>query len=276
MPILFKERAIRLSEGCPKLEILHLSDSHLRGPNPSLEKIIKGSVSQKVYDLVFLTGDLVDERGGVSPFIEYLSLLKARYGIFAVLGNHDQLSLRLSHIFFFNADSVDKIPRNDFVEELKSKMGGIGIRILSDEFEMITIGGHEVCIVGLRELLGIDRLQNWHCYGGWLNSIRALFKTIPAGSLTLVLSHAPDVIERLDDVTIHVMFAGHTHGGQIRLPILGPLFTWSSFQRKYSQGLYNYNGAYLHISPGLGSSRFTPLRFNCPSEITLVKINGSA
>ena len=101
MAILFKEVTIRLIENSyPKLDILHLSDFHLRGPNRALEKFIKKTVSKRMYDLVFFTGDLVDKKEGIEPFMDYVSLLKARYGIFAVWGNHDQFNLAIRHRLF--------------------------------------------------------------------------------------------------------------------------------------------------------------------------------
>ncbi|MBI4335526.1 MAG: metallophosphoesterase [Candidatus Omnitrophica bacterium] len=276
MSVVFKEYAIRLNGArFPNLDILHLSDFHLRGPNAALEKALRRETAGRRYDLAFLTGDLVDEKRGLAPFMEYSSLIKARYGTFAVWGNHDRERLGLRHFFIFTENSVDSVPKSAIREELQSRMTGKEIRILSDGLEVIAVGSHKVHIVGLDVMIGVDRLQNWHRYKDRIDRIKGLLSAIPRGDLTIVLSHAPDIIEKLRGLKIDVMFTGHTHGGQIRLPFFGPLIAWSPFQRKYNRGLYEYNGGWLHVNPGLGTSRFTPVRFNCPPEISLVRIEGA-
>ena len=155
------------------------------------------------------------------------------------------------------------------------RMTNLGIRVLLDELEMIDVEGKNVCILGIDNWMGVDRLQNWHHYEERINRIKTRFRTVPSNCLTLALAHTPDIIQKLDGLKINVMFSGHTHGGQIRLPFLGPLFSWSSFQRKYNRGLYKYNGAYLYVNAGVGTDSFLSVRLFCPPEISLIKICGS-
>lgn len=275
MPIVLSENTIRFTnKRFPDLEILHLSDLHMAGPWPSLEKFLKERVSEKIYDMAFLTGDLVEDKAGIAPFIKYISYIKTRYGTYATWGNHDLLKIRLKHVFSFNPDSARGIPKSDFKERFQREMEAAGIKVLSDELRVIDVGPRKVYIAGLDDFLGSDRLQNWHRHEDRLERIRALLKNIPDDSLKLVLVHGPDVIEKLQGLGIDVMFAGHTHGGQIRIPFLGPLFIWSAFQRKYNHGLYKYNGIYLNINSGLGTSPCTPIRICCPPEISLISIKG--
>jgi predicted MPP superfamily phosphohydrolase len=274
VPIALSENTIPFpNKNFPDLEILHLSDFHTTRPQPSLEKFLKERIGAKTYDMVFLTGDLVDERSGIAPFIRYISHIKARYGIYATWGNHDMLRIRFRDIFLFREGSADTIPKSDFREGLQREMEAVGIQVLSDELRVINTGTGKLYILGMDDFLGSDRLQNWYRHGPRLERIRSVLKSIPDdGSLRLVLTHSPDVIEKLGGLGIDVMFAGHTHGGQIRLPFLGAIFTWSAFQRKYNHGLYRYNGTYLHVNSGLGTSPYTPVRICCPPEVSLIKI----
>lgn len=85
MEIKLKEIELRIPVlSLPELKILHMSDFHLCGDNPKIEKAFKGEIHGKDFDFIFLRGDLVDNDKGIDPLINYLSLLNSRYGIYCV------------------------------------------------------------------------------------------------------------------------------------------------------------------------------------------------
>lgn len=257
-----------------EISILHLSDFHLDGENLKIEKALREKAANKKYDFIFITGDLIDDDRGIAPLIKYLSLLESRYGLFCVWGNHDKFELKFRHIFTCNHKTkASDLPARD-LRKLTEKLLGLNIRILLNEIEAVDVGDDRVFIFGVDNWFGIDRLQNWQKYEAKIIELKETLHSLPGNSCKILLTHVPDVVEIFSECGIDIIFSGHTHGGQIRIPFVGPLVAWSRFQRKYSRGIYKYNRSYLHVSPGLGVSRCTPFRFMCPPEITVIKIKG--
>jgi predicted MPP superfamily phosphohydrolase len=87
----------------------------------------------------------------------------------------------------------------------------------------------------------------------------------------LLLAHSPDVLPRLGNHRPGLLLAGHTHGGQLRLPGIGPIGTVSALPRRYAMGAYVYDGVQTYVSRGVGTSG-APVRFNCPPEVTLITL----
>ena len=87
----------------------------------------------------------------------------------------------------------------------------------------------------------------------------------------LLLAHSPDVLPRLGSHRHGLLLAGHTHGGQLRLPGIGPIGTVSALPRRYAMGAYVYDGVQTYVSRGVGTSG-APVRFNCPPEVTLITL----
>jgi len=257
-----------------EMNILHLSDLHLAGENSRIEEAFKRELQNKEYDFIFLTGDLIDADTGIDPLIYYLSYLNSRYGTFCVWGNHDKFNLKLHHAFTFNHKTrLTELPMRD-IETLRERLSSQNINVLVDELERIDIGQDQISIIGVDDWLGADRLQNWQHHAVRIHKLKKMINEIPEDNFIIFLTHMPDVIELFTECRINMVFSGHTHGGQICLPFIGPIFTWSKFQRKYHRGLHQYNGSYMHISPGLGTSCM-PLRFMCPPEITQIKIRAN-
>ena len=84
--------------------------------------------------------------------------------------------------------------------------------------------------------------------------------------------HAPDVVSDFALAGFDLVLAGHTHGGQVRIPPFGALVTNSSLPPALARGLSRVGNMWLHVSPGLGTSRFSPARFACPPEATLLQL----
>src|SRR5207248_10730781 len=97
---------------------------------------------------------------------------------------------------------------------------------------------------------------------------------VPATACCLLLAHSPDVALHLGPRRPDLILAGHTHGGQVRLPLVGPLVTRSRLPRRLAMGLHRYRGVALFVSRGIGYSGLN-LRLPCPAEVALLTLRAS-
>jgi predicted MPP superfamily phosphohydrolase len=108
------------------------------------------------------------------------------------------------------------------------------------------------------------------------SDLLALAKSAPARDLRIVIGHNPNFVQDLAEASVGVdlALAGHTHGGQVVLPLFGPPITQMSLPRRYASGLHDYRGIPLHVSAGIGMERGTApqIRFNCPPEISVIEV----
>lgn len=214
------------------LKAVVLADLHVHEWGRREEAIGKllESLTEEV-DVAFVLGDSYDERTrSLEPLIDLLDTIEKPK--FGVLGNHEHWADR-------------KIPLKRGMEALERA----GVRVLLDE---------AVEEMGIR-IGGID----WYT-----DDQRAEEALNKMGEVDLMLSHTPDVIELRPRAK--VVLAGHTHGGQVCLPFVGPIWTPSKYGTKYASGLFELGGRYLYVSRGLGEKN--PIRLNCPRELTLVSI----
>lgn len=262
---------IKLSSALSRLDgirILHLSDLHLAGRDKRMERYFK-ELEKIKSDFVMVTGDLIDNNNGIEWCVKYLKKLSPRFGTWACLGNHDRFYLNILHTLFFHL--MGKLKENNF-KLLERKLKESGIRILINKKRTINVNSVPLTIIGVDAPLGFDRYKNTSRFSKKIIPLRGLFSNISSRDYVILLSHVPDLLKELGDNKINLALSGHTHGGQIRLPLIGPLVAFSSFQRAYNKGLYNYHGYYLHVSGGLGASKTQPLRLFCPPEATLLTL----
>ena len=92
----------------------------------------------------------------------------------------------------------------------------------------------------------------------------------------LAVVHSPDPTPELAALGYDLIVTGHTHGGQVRLPIFGALVTNSSFPNRLASGLIRFGRSYVHVSPGLGTSKYAPFRFLCRPEATVLELRGTS
>ncbi len=200
-------------------------------------------------DLIVLTGDFVsvpefgDEAKGASaaePCASLLRQMTAPHGLWSVLGNHD-----------CNTDPA-RVTRALLAE---------GIRVLANESVAIERDGARFWLAGVNDVLSgtADLSKTLH--------------SIPAGEAVVLLAHEPDYADYASKFPIDLQLSGHSHGGQVRIPLLPPLYL-PAMARKYVKGLYQVGLLPLYTNAGLGTIR-VPVRFNCPPEITLVTLRTS-
>ena len=198
-------------------------------------------------DLILVPGDLFHGNDdhweeGEEGLRELLSSLHAPGGVFVVRGNCDPLG------------------------KLRRLLGTTACVLLEDRSVTLSVHDREVAILGLS-----DR--------SYPSDLIARFRAEAArdpGTIHLVLAHRPDTVPRFEsDSTVDLVIAGHTHGGQVRLPFIGPPITLSGLSRRIgSGGLHAVGGTHLYVSRGLGVERlWAPrVRFLCPPEITLLTL----
>jgi predicted MPP superfamily phosphohydrolase len=230
------------------LKVALLSDLHVGSPFwnlQALSRLVQRTNAEQP-DLVLLAGDYqVNEIPGgvfVAPeaIAKVLAELKAPLGVIAVLGNHDWW--------------------NDG-ERTRTAFTARGISVLEENAKPLEHHGARFFVVGLADQ--ITRPSN----------VRAALATAPPGAATLLLVHEPDVFETLPslDLAPTLTLAGHTHGGQVRLPLLGRPMVPSEFGQRYAYGHVVENGRHLYVTSGVGTS-ILPVRFFVPPEIALLTL----
>jgi predicted MPP superfamily phosphohydrolase len=228
--------------GAPPVRALLVSDLHVAGPDMPPERLarIVEQANALRPDIVFIAGDFISDRRlstrtySFEEAVAPLAGLRARFGTVAVLGNHDHW-------------------RN--AAEAKAALRRIGVRVLANdaaEVGPLAIGGLD------------DAFTRHQDIAAMMNGMRAL------PGARIVLSHSPDPFPALPrDATF--MMAGHTHCGQIRLPLIGALSTMSAYGDRYACGLIRENGRTLIVSAGLGTS-LLPLRLGAVPDMWLIRL----
>lgn len=219
-----------------KLKLAHLSDLHVEGPTRSLARLPELLREENV-DLIVFTGDSLNKAEGTKHFRATLGGLPARLGRVAVKGNHD--------VFIWH--------------QLDLFGGGVATELMSDKPLMFEDGLLSVCGAPFRGLDGVE---------GCLSSA-------PKESFVLFAYHSPDLIESLE-TRPDLYLAGHTHGGQVAMPIYGALITMSNFDKKYESGRYEVEGTTLYVNRGIGFEPHMPrVRFFARPELTIIELSGT-
>ena len=236
-------KTIRLDKFPPELSglrIAHWSDLHFTGQMTAdyFAAIVELS-NEFEPDLVFITGDIIDKIKCMDWIENVLGKLESKHGIYYVLGNHD-LRIRDEELV------RDALHRQGF-----QRTGG--------RWLPVEINGQSFWLAG-NEL-------------PWFRGAESL-PIRPEDSsdnvLKILLSHSPDQLKWAEPYDFDLMLAGHTHGGQIRLPIIGPIVAPSIYGIKYCSGSFQLGNMLMHVSRGLSGD--DPIRINCPPELGLITL----
>ena len=233
------------------LAVAVVADLHVGSPYNGIAKLheIVELTNNLNPDLIVVPGDLVIHgvRGGrfVTPedTATVLARLKAPLGVWACLGNHD---------WWLGAPRVVAALENAH------------ITVLEDKAVRIRRGDGDFWLVGIS-----DFWEGPH-------DVRRAFSQITDNAPVLVFTHNPDVFPTILD-RFSLLIAGHTHGGQVRLPVLGRPIVPSKYGQRFAYGHVVERGRHLFVTPGLGTS-ILPVRFRVPPEVTLLRLHpaGSA
>lgn len=247
--------------GAPALTILHISDTHLRAGSGRLRAFLERlpDTLGEVPDLVLATGDYIDDDGSMADAVSLLARLEAKIGRFFVYGSHDYYEAAgPAYGKYFTGGTTEGARRRDespMTEALEAK----GWRNVANRTEIVESNKGTIRISGVD-----DSYLGWHRTG---HIERAEGEVLAIG-----LDHAPDVVSEWILSGFDLVVAGHTHGGQVRVPGLGALVTNCSLPAALAAGLTRIGRGWLHVSPGLGTGPYAPIRFGCRPEVTLLRL----
>jgi len=228
-----------LPEAFSGLRVVQISDIH-HGWFLSQEWLAQAvqQANRLHADIVVLTGDFVTySRANIEPAAEILSRLRARYGVFAVLGNHD---------FRVGADAVTMALRRQ------------RIQVLRNQHITVQFGGASLYLAGVDD----------YGYGA---DVRRAVRGIRRDAAIVLLAHNPRIISLASRHGVSLVLSGHTHGGQVNLPLLGTVYGRSPERLRYKIGWDRLGTTQIYVSRGIGTI-VLPWRLRCPAEITHLEL----
>lgn len=264
-PRWYRLKRISVPLGLPAsspLTILLLTDMHFPIFRRSLERYFCGMLSKLRPDLILIGGDMIDNDRGIEPCLRALSRLKANLGVYAVLGNHDYYIYNMKEIFLFNTGFKATPCGSNDVVRLKRGLEGIGCRILQNDSVRFETGK------GIFEIIGIDDAVTEKA------DVRQAFRDVKGDGLKILLTHSIDVLAEKFPSPAHLALAGHTHGGQMSIPLFGNLPLWNHCRlgRKYGGGAAKHGNTFTYTSRGLGVGNLFFFRLFCRPEAVWVEV----
>ena len=267
--VLIERRAYRLvrrrlailpANGPETLNVLHLSDLHfVRGD----ERKRRFLGSLPVADVTVVTGDFLAEPEAVEIAVAAVGANRGRLASWFVLGSNDYFAPRFVNPFLYLVRRSGARPRRaqrGRPRELVAALQADGWRDLTNVREEIDLDGLPV------ELLGLDDAHIRK------HDLRVAPRRAPE-RFGFAVMHSPDSAPEAVACGYPLVVAGHTHGGQVRLPLLGALVTNSHLPRRVVSGLLRLGDGLVHVSPGLGTGKYAPFRFLCPPEATMLELS---
>ncbi len=224
------------------LRVAVVADLHAGAPHVDLRRVerVVGAVNRAAPDTVLLLGDYVDDRVAFADRVEpeavasRLGGVRARLGAFAVLGNHDWIE------------------------------GGRRVARALRDAGIVVLENDAACVAPALWVVGLGAA------GDRSVDVSGAFAAVPRSAAVLALTHTPDLFPRLPD-SVALTVAGHTHGGQVNLPVARPRAIPSRYGDRYDAGHMEEDGRHLFVSAGIGTSRF-PVRLRRPPEVAVLTL----
>ena len=231
-----------IPEGFDGLKIVHFSDLHYnRAITLSKVEKIVDEINLINPDIVVFTGDLIDKdvnltNNDYTNLTKLLRKINSKYGKYAVMGNHD---------YYKDKDKVINVYNDsDF-------------KYLDNDYDIIYNKNNEKIFIGGINTVSYDMDDIEKTFKYFDNNDNIDFK--------IILVHEPDIADQIvDDYSVNLILAGHSHNGQIRLPVIGPLYT-PPYSKKYYDNFYDIDGTKLYISSGIGVSTVNYRLWDRPS-----------
>ena len=218
------------------LRVAHLSDLHVDSRTRALSRIADVLRDEKI-DLIVFSGDSLNSADAAPLFRSVLGGLPARLGRVAVRGNHD----------VYRWGKVDLFG------------GGVATELISDAPLLFEEGSLAICGAPF----------------GALDGVEGCLKSAPPEAFLLFLYHSPDLVEALQPQP-DLYLTGHTHGGQVAMPVYGALITMSNFDKRYEAGRYQVGKTTLYVNRGIGfEPRMPKVRFFARPEVTIIELVGT-
>lgn len=232
---------VGLPAGLSGLKIAHFSDVHLTGHvSPAFYQHALDQALAWQPDIIALTGDIIDRRKCIDWLGDCFAHAEARLGCYFILGNHDL-----------------RVPDPKLVRDKLQSFGWInlGSRV------------HET----IHQSSPIQMIGN---ESPWFPAASIDQQPPTESTLRIMLSHSPDQIDWARQHNVHLMLAGHTHGGQGRLPWIGPVLSPSWYGSRYASGTFHLQPTTMHVTRGLSGVHL--MRINCPPELALLTLTDGA
>lgn len=255
-----------LAPDAEPLRVLHISDLHMTPNQERKQQWVRELVGTDP-DLVIVTGDNISHPDSVDRVARALEPMMDRPGAFVFGSNDYRGPVFKNPLSYFNPDREyvqgEELP----VEDLRELFTGSGWVDLNNARTTIKAGGRSV------ELVGVD---DPHVERDDYDSVAG--PASPAADLRLGLTHSPEphILDAMAADGFDLLLAGHTHGGQVRVPIHGALVTNCGLDRRMARGLHRWPAphgrTWLHVSAGLGTHPTAPIRFACPPEASLLTL----
>jgi uncharacterized protein len=218
-----------------QVRIVHISDVH-SDPQPRLEQKLPRIIAEQKPDLIVFTGDSANHPNNAPLFQELMRNLAAIAPTYVVRGNWDP------------PGSSERL------------FGHTGVRELEGKPESIIVRDSSIVISG-------DSTES-------METVSSAFLLVPPHAVRIYLHHFPDRIYEVARENVDLYLAGHTHGGQVALPLYGALITFSKYDKQFEHGLYKIQNTWLYVNRGIGmeGSRAPRVRFWSRPEITVIDL----
>ena len=219
-----------LPEPLAGLRIVQITDLHMAPcfRRRYFERVIEACQDWEA-DLIVLTGDIIDDDEAIAWIEPLLAPLVARLGKYAILGNHDE----------------QHQPRM-----IVGELARAGFETMEGHWTTIDVDGATIAMGGTSAPWGPDVDP----------------RAMPPADFRILLSHSPDRFYRAARWGIDLMFSGHNHGGQIRLPLVGAVFMPSIYSRRFDRGFFRRDGTLMYVNEGIAGKH--PFRYGCMPEVT--------
>ena len=227
------------------VRVVHISDLHC-DPEPRLEERLPDIIAAERPDLIVYTGDSLNSSEGLPVLRKLLPRLAAIAPTFAVRGNWDTAYWRRAELF-----------------------EGTGVVELRKEAARVDVAGTTIWVAGAPFASLVEPPT------GTRGGIETAVRDVPEGAFTVFLYHTPDaILEAAETGRVDLYCAGHTHGGQVALPVYGALVTLSKFGKRFESGLHRVEGTWLYVTRGVGmeGGPAPRVRFFARPEVTVIEL----
>ncbi len=239
----------KLPQSFDGYKIVHISDLH----NKDYRGKLPPKINQLTPDIIVITGDLIDRRNTqVDTAVEFVRQIAVSAPLYYVSGNHEQLS--------------------GAYEELKQELKKLNVQNLDNSYVLLKKGKDEIGLMGIADpaVQQDESTYLWTDSSVYIeNGIRELLNKKET-NFNILLCHRPEYFGTYTDTGVDLVFSGHAHGGQIRIPLIGGLVAPNQgWFPKYTEGVYHEGKTSMVVSRGLGNSIFPIRVFNRPELVVV-------
>ena len=235
----------RLPKAFDGFTIAHISDFH----NTNIKDKVLDKLDDTNVDIIVITGDIIDSRNTQPEIaLEFVEELVKKAPCYYVSGNHE--------------GRIDVYPA--FKEEMKA----LGVHVLEDKRVEVKKDNDTISLIGVDD----PSFQTDYLFGDDVTVMSTKLDQLKNEQYTILLSHRPELFDVYVEYDMDVVFSGHAHGGQFRLPFIGGLVAPNQgLFPKYDAGLFVEDNTHMIVSKGIGNS-IIPMRFNNRPEVIVVKL----